>query len=164
MNTPSKKELGEYTRDTLLEGENILYKAKVSPATLLVAGTRVLFGIIFISIPIGVFGEIFLHTHGLWLFLILPPLQLIDPVISLQTSEFVITDKRIIAKVGFLQSRSVELFISKIEAVNVDQSYLGNLLNFGSITIHGTGGTREILPNIEHPLEFRKWIQKTQIN
>ena len=49
---------------------------------------------------------------------------------------------------------------SKIESVNVDQSVMGRILGYGSITIVGTGGTRETFHNISSPLEFRKAFQE----
>jgi uncharacterized membrane protein YdbT with pleckstrin-like domain len=50
--------------------------------------------------------------------------------------------------------------LSKIESVNVEQSIMGRILNYGSITIIGSGGTRETFHNIAHPLEFRKSFQE----
>lgn len=75
-------------------------------------------------------------------------------------SEYVITNRRIIIKTGFIARKSFEMNLSKIESVNVDQSVMGRILNFGSITIIGSGGTRETFHNIGHPLEFRKSFQE----
>jgi uncharacterized membrane protein YdbT with pleckstrin-like domain len=50
--------------------------------------------------------------------------------------------------------------LNKIESVNVDQSVLGRLLGYGTITIIGTGGTRETFHNISHPIHFRKTFQE----
>lgn len=75
-------------------------------------------------------------------------------------SEYVITNRRIIIKTGFIARDTFEMNLSKIESVNVDQSVMGRILNFGSITIIGTGGTRETFHNISKPLEFRKAFQE----
>ncbi len=82
------------------------------------------------------------------------------PVIDRWQSEFVITNRRIIIKTGFIARRTVEMNLSKIESVNVDQSVMGRILSYGSITIIGTGGTRETFHNISKPLEFRKAFQE----
>jgi uncharacterized membrane protein YdbT with pleckstrin-like domain len=82
------------------------------------------------------------------------------PLIATLTSEFAITDKRIIIKVGFLSRRTLELNLSKVESVNVDQSILGRILGYGSIVVIGTGGTRELFGDIRDPLEFRKQFQQ----
>jgi len=50
--------------------------------------------------------------------------------------------------------------LSKIESVNVDQKVIGRVLNYGSKTIIGTGGTKESFHNISKPLEFRKAFQE----
>jgi uncharacterized membrane protein YdbT with pleckstrin-like domain len=82
------------------------------------------------------------------------------PVIDRWQSEFVITNRRIIIKTGFIARRTVEMNISKIESVNVDQSIIARILGYGSITIIGTGGTRETFHNISKPIEFRKAFQE----
>ena len=75
-------------------------------------------------------------------------------------SEYVITNRRIVIKTGFVARSTFEMNLSKIESVNVDQSVMGRILNYGSITIIGTGGTRETFHNIAKPLAFRKAFQE----
>jgi uncharacterized membrane protein YdbT with pleckstrin-like domain len=50
--------------------------------------------------------------------------------------------------------------LNKIETVNVDQSIWGRIFGFGTITIVGTGGTRELVDSISKPLEFRRKFQE----
>jgi uncharacterized membrane protein YdbT with pleckstrin-like domain len=82
------------------------------------------------------------------------------PAIMRWSSEFVITNRRIIIKTGFISRRTFEMNLSKIESVNVDQSFFGRIFGFGSMTIIGTGGSRESFHNISKPLEFRKAFQE----
>jgi uncharacterized membrane protein YdbT with pleckstrin-like domain len=82
------------------------------------------------------------------------------PVIVRWSSEFVITNRRIIIKTGFIARKTFEMNLSKIESVNVDQSFFGRIFGYGSMTIIGTGGTRESFHNISRPLEFRKAFQE----
>ncbi len=84
----------------------------------------------------------------------------IAPIIDLWTDEFAITNKRVIVKTGLIRRKTVELNLTKIESVNVNQSILGRILGFGSIQIVGTGGTRESFTNIRKPLRFRKRFQE----
>lgn len=84
----------------------------------------------------------------------------IAPLIQRALSEFVITNRRIIIKTGFIARSTFEMNLSKIESVNVDQSIPGRIFNYGSITIIGTGGTRETFHNISQPLKFRKAFQE----
>ncbi len=87
----------------------------------------------------------------------------IAPFIQRATSEFAITTKRVIIKEGLIARRTLEMNLSKIETVNVDQSIIGRILNYGSITIIGTGGTHEVFHNIAHPMQFRKAFQEFDI-
>ena len=84
----------------------------------------------------------------------------IAPLIDQATSEFVITNRRIIIKTGFISRNTFEMNLSKIESVNVDQTVFGRIFNYGSITIIGTGGTKETFHNISKPLNFRKAFQE----
>ena len=86
----------------------------------------------------------------------------ISPLIDYHTSEFAITNKRIITKVGLIRRKTMELNIPKVESVNVDQTILGRILGYGAISIVGTGGSRETFYKISRPLEFRKAFQQLQ--
>jgi uncharacterized membrane protein YdbT with pleckstrin-like domain len=79
-------------------------------------------------------------------------------------SEFAITSKRVIIKVGVMQRRTLELQLTKVEAVSVTQGLLGQLFGCGSILVTGTGGTRESFSNIGSPLEFRKALQSASMS
>lgn len=83
----------------------------------------------------------------------------IYPLIARWSSEFAITSRRIVIKTGLIRRRTVELNIHQVESVNVDQSVLGRLLNYGRVTIVGSGGTKEVFAYIERPLEFRRAYQ-----
>jgi uncharacterized membrane protein YdbT with pleckstrin-like domain len=84
----------------------------------------------------------------------------IEPAIDKYTDEFAITNKRVIIKTGLISRKTFEMNHSKIESVNVDQGVFGRLLGYGTIRIVGSGGTREIFPKIQNPLEFRKKFQE----
>ncbi len=84
----------------------------------------------------------------------------IYPMILRSTSEFVITNKRVIIKKGWISRETFEMNLNKIETVNVDQSVWGRLFGFGTIVIIGTGGTKEVVDSIRRPLEFRKKFQE----
>ena len=84
----------------------------------------------------------------------------IAPLIALSTSEFAITNKRVIIKVGVISRRTLEMNLNKIESVNVNQGILGRILGYGTIVIVGTGGTKERFTAISNPLEFRRKFQE----
>ncbi len=86
----------------------------------------------------------------------------IAPLIAYCTSEFAITNKRLIIKTGFISRNTFEMNHSKIESINVNQSILGRILNYGTIVIMGTGSTREPFEAIRDPLRFRKKFLEQQ--
>ena len=138
-----------YIESNLLPDERIVYKARLhwiifwKPFALIVLGIVFVFIqpiVAAIVIAIGVFA-------------------LISPIVDYATSEFGVTNKRVIIKVGFLRRRTLELLLKHVEAISVDQSVTGRILGFGSVTLTGTGGVREVFHNISSPLEFRRQIQ-----
>ena len=80
-------------------------------------------------------------------------------MIKYSTSEYAVTNKRVIVKLGLVQRDSSETLLSKVEAIAVDQTIPGRMLGFGTITITGTGGTKESFPRISSPMEFRRQVQ-----
>ena len=74
------------------------------------------------------------------------------------TTELAITDHRVIYKRGLLARHTIEMNRSKVESVDVDQSVLGRILNYGDVTIRGTGASLEPLRMIEDPLMFRSHV------
>lgn len=74
-------------------------------------------------------------------------------------SELAVTNRRALIEVGILSRHSVELLLTKVEAISVDQKLPGRLFGFGTIVVTGTGGTREAFARIAHPLCFRTEVQ-----
>jgi uncharacterized membrane protein YdbT with pleckstrin-like domain len=74
------------------------------------------------------------------------------------TTEIDVTDRRIVYKCGFIKRHTVEMNMDKVESVDVDQSIFGRLLNYGDVTIHGTGEGWEPLRNIGAPLKLRNHV------
>jgi len=80
--------------------------------------------------------------------------------IKLITTEFGVTNKRVIIKKGIIQRDSLEIFLHKVSGIQVNQNIIGRLLNFGTIIISGTGGNREYFDNINDPLKLRRSVQE----
>ena len=91
--------------------------------------------------------------------LLLGVLLLIPPLVAYQTTELGVTNKRLIVKVGFIRRRTLELLLRQVEAISVDQTLGGRMFDYGSITLTGTGGVREIFHRVREPLELRRRIQ-----
>jgi uncharacterized membrane protein YdbT with pleckstrin-like domain len=73
-------------------------------------------------------------------------------------TEFAVTDRRVIYKRGFIWRETAEMNMDKVESVDVTQSVLGRLLDYGSIHVKGTGTGIEHLHRIASPLVLRNAI------
>ena len=74
------------------------------------------------------------------------------------TTEIAVTDRRIIVKRGFIRRHTVEVNLQKVGSVDVDQSILGRIFNFGDVTVQVAGGQPETLPLIDQPLKLRSTV------
>lgn len=72
------------------------------------------------------------------------------------TTELAVTDRRVVAKTGVIARDTNELNLEKIEGVDVRQSVLGRILDYGTISVRGTGGAIAPIPRIKNPIAFRK--------
>ncbi len=81
------------------------------------------------------------------------------PWMKRRSSEFAVTNKRVIIKLGVLKTRSIELLLPKIEGIAVTQTLGGRLCGYGEIVVIGTGGTEERFAGIQAPLDFRQAVQ-----
>ena len=123
-----------YIDDSLIEGESIIHRARVSwwsQFGLLVLGALLL------VVVIGLFF-------------------LIAAWIAVRSTEIAITNRRVIAKFGFIKRDTVEINLEKVEALRVEQGFLGRMLNYGTIFISGAGTSVAPIRNIADPLVFRR--------
>jgi uncharacterized membrane protein YdbT with pleckstrin-like domain len=74
------------------------------------------------------------------------------------TTETDITNLRIVHKTGFIKRQTFEMSLDKVESVDVDQSILGRILNYGNVSIFGVGEGNKTISTIASPLEFRNYI------
>ena len=139
-----------YIESNLLPGETVVQRARLHWIVFLKALAVFVLGLGLLYFDPKLIGLIVMAV-GL--------VMAVPPWISRVSSEFGVTSKRVIIKVGVIQRRTLELLIRQVEAISVDQSLTGRMLNFGTITLTGTGGVRETFHNISNPLEFRRSIQ-----
>ena len=142
-----------YIEQNLMNGEKVLYRGKLHWVVFIWPVIWFIVAMIFFSgkSDIALFGG---------LFVLIAIVTGIASFINYTASEFGLTNKRVIVKVGLIRRKSLEVLINKVEGIQVDQSILGRILGFGSITVSGTGGTRDPFHKIDAPLEFRKRVQE----
>jgi uncharacterized membrane protein YdbT with pleckstrin-like domain len=74
------------------------------------------------------------------------------------TTETDVTNRRVVHKTGFIKRRTFEIALDKIESVDVDQTIMGRIFDFGNVTIQGVGEGKETIATIASPLAFRNAI------
>lgn len=127
-----------YVDNALIKGEQVIHRARVSwlaalPALIL----SVLLSMTLLLIPIAV-------------------VIMLIVAIRIYSTELAITNKRIIAKFGFIRRNTVELKLDRVEGLRVNQGIFGRIFNYGSIVVSGTGVTQTPIPAIDRPLDFRR--------
>lgn len=133
--------MGSYVQGALIKGESIVYEARISLWTqwlILLAGL--------ILLPAFGLGLIF------WLI----------AYVRYKTTEFAVTNKRVIAKSGFVTRRTVEMSLAKVETVQVIQGLMGRIFNFGTLIVTGAGNPQDPIDGVHNPMEFRRMVMETQ--
>jgi uncharacterized membrane protein YdbT with pleckstrin-like domain len=134
----------------LLPDEQVTYRARLS---------RVIYFFPVCLLVLAVLVAIHGWHEAAWVIAALGLILLVPPWIRSVSSEFAVTNKRVLVKVGLVRRHSLELLLQKVEGIGVDQGILGRILGYGTITVSGTGGTREAFRTISRPLEFRRQVQ-----
>jgi len=157
-----------YIQENLMPNEKIFFTARVHPAVFLPSIVSFVGSIAFVIYTIStaskgdtasgfLAGFLLLIAGMFFLYSIMLGLQ---ALIIMLTTEFAVTNRRVIAKTGFIRRHTLEMLLPKIESVSVNQNILGRLLNFGTVTVTGTGGTKESFRAIFEPIVVRKKINQ----
>lgn len=155
-----------YVDKNLISGEEVAYRSTLHWVVLLrsiaVAAVLAVLGVVMLIEASNVKSTQSQQTVEILgaVAIVLGVLDLLAGMIRRSGAEFAVTNKRVIFKTGVMKRRSVELFLSKIESVNVDEGLWGRALNYGTIDVRGTGGTLEPFHKIAHAQEFRRQIQE----
>jgi len=166
-----------YVKDSLMTNEKILFSARVHFVVFLPSAISFILTVVIFIIGLSnaaqvtspgeapppvsaaaIAGSFVLCLSGL---LLLNSIFLgIQALIIKLTTEFAVTNRRVIAKTGFIRRHTLEMLLPKIESVAIRQNVLGRIFNFGTVTVTGTGGTKESFRPILDPLDVRKKMNR----
>ena len=144
-----------YVDNNLMTGEQVVHRARlhwgifVGPAILLFIGVIIA---ISLGAAIGGGGGVFVA----FIVLVFFSIPMIRAVITYLTTEFAVTSRRVIAKRGLISRNTLELNHQRVEGLAVSQGVISRIFNAGTIVVNGTGGTRQAIPYISGPMEFRR--------
>ena len=133
--------MASYIDGALIKDEKVVYTGNISLWSLA--------PLIFLG-----FFLLFLYGLGLIFWLV--------AFVRYKTTELAVTNKRVIAKFGFISRQTIELNINKVESIQVNQGILGRIFNFGSLVISGAGNPQAPIPGISDPMTFRRVFMETQ--
>ena len=157
----------DYIEKNLVPGETVLYKTRLHWIVMigpLIAG--LLLGGIGLAFCVGGYeasgkGASYPGMIIVGLLLLVATVVLVGMGFVRQNStEVAVSNKRVLIKTGFVSRKSIEVLLSKVESIGVDESGLGRMLGYGSVIVRGTGGTFETFSGIAHPNEFRRQVQQ----
>ena len=137
----------KYIQEHLLPDEKVLY-------------ATTLHWIIWASTAIWVLIALSVVKYTGWWIFIFPVAAGVNAAINYYTSEFGVTNKRVMMKMGFIRRKSLELLLPKVEGVQVDQGIIGRMLDYGTITVSGTGGSHTPFPKVQKPMELRRKVNE----
>jgi len=147
-----------YVKRNLVSGESLVYETGVHWSVLL---WPVLIALILVAgaiICVLQKDPNFLYAGaGL---LVVTLVIVVVAVLRRGATEIAVTNKRVIIKTGLANRRSLEIMLPKVESIRITEPLMGRILGYGTMVIHGTGGTPEPFDKIAHPAEFRKHVQE----
>ena len=133
--------MASYIDGALIKDEKVVYSGKISLWSLA---------------PLIIIGVLLLAAWGIGLIFFLVAF------IRYKTTELAITNKRVIAKFGFISRKTIELNINKVESIQVNQDILGRIFDYGSLIISGAGNPQAPISGISNPMNFRRAFMETQ--
>jgi uncharacterized membrane protein YdbT with pleckstrin-like domain len=150
--------MSSYVDSVLADGERIVYRAAISHWKFFVSYFA---GSLFLAVALGAY--IAGSRADAWLvmaaiLLVIGLAVILSAIIRRQTTELVLTDRRIIMKRGLVSRDTVEMNLNKVESLHVNQGLMGRILDYGDVTVVGTGASLEPLRGISKPLELRKML------
>jgi hypothetical protein len=146
-----------YVEKNLISGEKLIYRTGIH--------WIVLFWPFVFAVLLGGAGvAVYIYRHDLWwvggALVAIAALILIVAGFRRNSTEMAVTNRRVIIKIGIASRRSLEIMLPKVESIGIDESAGGRMLGYGTVTIHGTGGTPEPFRLIAQPSEFRRQVQQ----
>jgi uncharacterized membrane protein YdbT with pleckstrin-like domain len=148
-----------YVRRVLQPGETVIHVTRLHSVIFLPAILWFAVALALLIVALTLNGDLRIGGGALAAFAAIFGLAAgLPALIRRATTELAVTDRRVIYKSGVLARHTLEMNRSKVESVDVNQSVLGRILNFGTIVVRGTGGSLEPIRMISDPLTFRSHI------
>ncbi len=154
-----------YIDETLMPNEKVILREQPHWIIFSTPATYLLFAILLLLIGpfFGFLNEEYFWDLNLYQFLtvILLFVSIVTALsmyVAYVTSEFGITDRRVLVKVGLIHQQSLEFYYNRIESIMMYQNIIGRFVNYGTVRIHGVGGGFDTMRHIPNPRRFRELV------
>jgi uncharacterized membrane protein YdbT with pleckstrin-like domain len=151
-----------YVERHLLPGERVVYRTRLHWVLFIKPVLLILVGVVLSVLLRQVADPAWLWMIGAAILVVGLGWWLVHYV-EVMTSEFAVTSSRLILKVGLISRYTTELLLTKVESIGVQQDLTGRVLNFGDLTVTGTGGAREVFRRVRDPIGFRNHVQQASL-
>ena len=150
-----------YINQSLAQDETI--KSTYKPSKWMLMAPSLVFVISLIVLMIPIIGQMnAISAIGFLTFAIgyftFGLVLMISALINVYTTEYGITDRKVIAKSGLISRKVDELRLDKFEGADVKQSILGRIFGFGDVVFSGTGSQKVSFAWVPNPLEVKRTI------
>ena len=159
-------------RPVLNDGERVVFSSGMHWKNCLMPSGVLAVGILFLSVRLRFYGENLVVNWDYWLnglvsrstvsfveaavcvFLMLCAAKTLLDVVS---TRYLVTNRRIVAQHGWLDTVVCDMAINRYETVTVHKPLLGRLLGYGDILLF-SAGAQVFLNDVPHPERFRREI------
>ena len=96
---------------------------------------------------------------GFWLIFI-PTIRAISETVKFFTTEYLVTDQKVMEKYGWISTHTDEMPISKIENIVVSYTFWGKIFNYGTVTCQGTNRNNITFTRVKNAEAIKKAINE----
>ena len=127
--------MGSYVNNILASGEAVVYETRL-------------------HWKIFIWPVLFIPLYGIGL------VWLLINFITWLTSEFVVTDRRVVIKTGFISRKAFDVSLDKVESIFIEQGVIDRLIGCGTVAVQGTGSSSQPSRSVANPFIFKRMIEE----
>jgi uncharacterized membrane protein YdbT with pleckstrin-like domain len=158
-----------YIEKNLVPGESVVYQTKLHWVVML---WHIVLSVLLLELPaLGLLFYAMNHEQmdpqarhlmigGAIALLLISGIVISAGALKRNATEMAVTNRRVVVKTGIASRKTIEMLLNKIESIEVNESGMGRVWGYGSITLIGTGGTSEPFHLMANPLQFRNQVQQ----
>jgi len=145
-----------YIEKNLMEGEHIVMRAELHYIVYWQPALLILLSILLFVFQIS--PEVYTYQGIVAAILLVVAFFMVVYIHG--NRKYILTNKRLIEKIGIIRRDSRELLLRKCEGVQLSQSIMGRILNYGTVIVSTTGEASNDYKFIKDPIRFSTLINQ----